>query len=285
VFSLAFKVQLGLAILGARAPPATTRRMSSALTAPSSDRRRAHKSLEGWWSLMGVESPPAVPAPPTPAATATAAAPAAPQPAPEAERPEMNGPALAAGADSLEALKDALSRFEGCALKATASNLVFSRGTGSSGIMVVGEAPGREEDEQGEPFVGRSGRLLDAMFAAIGVDRDALYVTNIVNWRPPGNRKPTDEEIEACRPFILRHIALKQPKALVLAGGVSASTLLRTNAGIMSIRGRWQDVSINAGAPPIPALPVFHPAFLLRTPANKAKAWADMLALKHKLEL
>jgi len=254
-------------------------------------RRRALKSLQSWWALSGVDAPPAPeprPARPAPRPSATGAPARAAKAAEQgvtqpASRPGADGPALAASADTLEALRAALERFDGCALKATATHLVFSRGAGDSGVMVIGEAPGREEDETGEPFVGRSGRLLDAMFQAIGIDREALYVTNIVNWRPPGNRKPTDAEIEACRPFILRHIALKKPKVLVLAGGISAATLLRTNQGIMAIRGRWAEVAPGDGLAPVPALPIFHPAFLLRTPANKAKAWADMLALKARL--
>lgn len=251
-------------------------------TAPTDHARRALTSLEDWWALFGVEAPPAAPARPAastalpPHASATAR-PAAPQADPDAD-----GPALAASAGTLEALRAALERFSGCPLKSTAKNLVFSRGTGACGVMIVGEAPGREEDEQGAPFVGKSGRLLDAMFSAIGIARDDLYVTNIVNWRPPGNRKPSDAEIEACRPFIERHVALVKPKVIVLAGGVSAATLLRTPDGIMSLRGRWRIYERDGIS--VPALPVFHPAFLLRRPAEKAKAWLDMLEVKAKLK-
>ncbi len=233
--------------------------------------------------MFGVEPAPSLPQtrPQTPAAAPALQAGTPARATPQAD-PDADGPGLAAAAGTLEALRAALQRFSGCPLKSGAKNLVFSRGTGASGVMIVGEAPGREEDEQGAPFVGKSGRLLDAMFSAIGIERDDLYVTNIVNWRPPGNRKPSDAEIEACRPFVERHVALVKPKVLVMAGGVSASALLRTSEGIMSLRGRWRNYERDGAS--IPALPVFHPAFLLRRPAEKAKAWRDMLEIKAKLK-
>ena len=189
---------------------------------------------------------------------------------------------MAEAAADLPALKAALEAFHGCALKATASNLVFARGAPQARVMIIGEAPGRDEDAQGAPFVGRAGRLLDKMLAAIGLDETSAYITNVVFWRPPGNRKPTDQEIEACRPFAERHIALVKPDLLVFAGGISTQTMLRTKSGIMSQRGRWMDYELPDGSK-IPALPIFHPAFLLRRPQEKAKAWVDLLSLKAKL--
>jgi DNA polymerase len=189
---------------------------------------------------------------------------------------------MAKAAGDLDALKAALAEFNGCPLKATARNLVFARGNPDAKVMIIGEAPGRDEDAEGAPFVGRAGQLLDRMLAAIGLDETSAYITNVVFWRPPGNRKPTDQEIEACRPFVERHIELVKPDVLVLAGGISAQTLLRAKAGITSLRGRWAEFQTSAGAK-LPVLPIFHPAFLLRRPQEKAKAWADLLSLKAKL--
>ncbi|PWE17618.1 uracil-DNA glycosylase [Marinicauda salina] len=264
----------------------------------SQEDARALKSLLSWWGDLGVEAPPVERAarPAAPASPPPASAPQAPTASASAARAAgfaasdagEDGRALAAKAGTLEELRDALDGFEGCALRATASNLVFSRGNPAADVMIVGEAPGREEDEQGKPFVGRSGKLLDRMLAAIGLDESNAYITNIVNWRPPGNRKPTDAEIEACRPFVERHIALVDPKVLVLAGGISAQALLRAKTGIMSLRGRWTEYRVKDAegneVKSIPALPIFHPAFLLRRPQEKAKAWRDMLSLQEKLE-
>jgi uracil-DNA glycosylase family 4 len=179
-------------------------------------------------------------------------------------------------------LKAALSAFNGCPLKATARNLVFARGNPNAKLMVIGEAPGREEDAEGAPFVGKAGQLLDRMLAAIGLDETSAYITNVAFWRPPGNRKPTDQEIAACRPFVERHIELIKPEVILMVGGISSQTLLRQSAGIMSLRGTWRDYEIEVGNT-IPALPTYHPAFLLRRPQEKAKAWADLLSLKGKL--
>lgn len=189
---------------------------------------------------------------------------------------------MAAGADSIEALQAALAQYEGCALRFTATNTVFARGNPSAPLMVIGEGPGADEDRQGLPFVGRSGQLLDRMLGAIGLDETGFHITNVVYWRPPGNRKPSSEEIEACRPFVERHIALVKPRVILLAGGIAAQSLLNTPQGIMSLRGRWSEIS--AGGHTIPALPTFHPAFLLRRPQEKAHAWADLLSLAEKLE-
>lgn len=190
---------------------------------------------------------------------------------------------IAAGCDSVKALAEALARFEGCALKQSATNLVFADGNPESDVMLIGEAPGREEDLQGLPFVGRSGKLLDRMLAAIGLDRRTVYISNIIFWRPPANRSPTPEEMAVCLPFVQRHVALVGPKAVVALGGVAAKQLLDTTEGIMRLRGRWQRLSL-PGAGDIPLLPTFHPAYLLRQPAHKRLAWRDLLTLKLFLE-
>ena len=192
--------------------------------------------------------------------------------------------ALAAGAATIEELGAIVAEFDGCALKRTATNTVFMDGNPSARIMIVGEAPGADEDRIGKPFVGRAGQLLDRMLAAIGLDRAGVQITNVIYWRPPGNRKPTTAEIAACLPFVLRHIALAQPKVLVLAGGTAASALLPTGEGITRLRGRWFDLAVPGLDAPVPTLPMFHPAFLLRTPERKRDAWSDLLALKTRLD-
>ena len=253
----------------------------------------ALESVVDWWAGAGVETltpppeetrrqrpppqPPARPAPATPTATPQAA-----RAAGFGQTPDQDGCAMAEAAGDLAALKAALEAFNGCPLKATATQLVFARGDPEARVMIVGEAPGRDEDAQGAPFVGRAGQLLDKMLAAIGLDEASAYITNVVFWRPPGNRKPTDAEIEACRPFAERHIALVKPEVLVFAGGISTQTMLHSKSGIMSQRGRWMDYELPDGSK-IPALPIFHPAFLLRRPHEKAKAWADLLSLKARL--
>jgi uracil-DNA glycosylase len=195
-----------------------------------------------------------------------------------------NARALASGAGTLEELRAALSGFEGCALKSTAMNLVFADGNPESGVMLVGEAPGEDEDRQGLPFVGQSGKLLDRMLACIGLDRGSAYITNILPWRPPGNRKPHPGEILACLPFVERHVELVRPKAILLLGGTSASALLNSTAGITRLRGRWFDYAPPGATAPIPALATYHPAYLLRQPAQKRDAWRDLVAFSRRLE-
>ena len=187
----------------------------------------------------------------------------------------------AAACRTLAELKQALLDFDGCALKDTATQLVFADGNPQASVMLVGEAPGRDEDRMGLPFVGESGQLLDRMLATIGLDRASVYITNIITWRPPGNRHPSQEEITACAPFALRHIELVGPKLLVLLGGVSAGTLLNRSEGITRLRGRWHEYKTGTGI--IPAMPTFHPAYLLRQPALKRESWRDLLAIKDKL--
>jgi DNA polymerase len=194
-----------------------------------------------------------------------------------------DGATLAKNATTLDALAAALDSFEGCGLKKTAKSTVFSDGVSSARVMLVGEAPGQDEDRSGKPFVGRSGQLLDAMMATIGLSRDTnLYIANVIAWRPPGNRAPSVDELEICKPFILRQIELAAPEIIVLVGGTSAKTLLNTETGITRLRGKWQTLEIGGRA--IPALPFFHPAYVLRRPETKADVWADLCALKQKLD-
>lgn len=188
---------------------------------------------------------------------------------------------LAASAGSLAELRALMDGFDGCALKQSARQLVFADGNPQARVMLVGEAPGRDEDEMGLPFVGRSGKLLDRMLAAIGLDRTNVYISNIIPWRPPGNRTPTPQEIAICLPFILRHIELINPAVLVCLGGPSAQTLLDQRDGILRLRGRWFDYATLTG--PIPALATLHPAYLLRQPAQKKLAWRDLRSLERRL--
>ncbi|HJU17316.1 MAG TPA: uracil-DNA glycosylase, partial [Stellaceae bacterium] len=191
---------------------------------------------------------------------------------------------LAAQADTVAALADAVARFEGCALKRTATNTVFIDGNPTAPVIIIGEGPGAEEDRTGRPFVGRAGQLLDRMLAAIGLDRQSVLITNVVYWRPPGNRTPTAAEIAACLPFVLRLIALVKPKLLVLCGGTAAGALLPQREGITRLRGRWFELALPGLDRPLPTLPIYHPAFLLRTPERKREAWRDLLALKQRLD-
>ncbi len=182
---------------------------------------------------------------------------------------------------TIEALQAALAEYEGCPLKATAKNLVFADGNPQARVMFLGEAPGRDEDLQGVPFVGRAGKLLDRMLAAIGLDRTSVYISNMVFWRPPGNRNPTPAELAVCRPFTERQIELVNPDILVLLGGVAAKELLKTSQGIMRLRGRW--LTYEHESTRIRTLPTFHPAFLLRQPAQKRLAWRDLLEIRQAL--
>jgi DNA polymerase len=191
---------------------------------------------------------------------------------------------LAAAARNVGELADALAAFDGCPLKRTATNLVFADGNPEARIMLIGEAPGADEDRLGKPFVGVSGQLLDRMLACIGLDRRSTYITNVIFWRPPGNRPPTAAEIAACLPFVERHIELVSPEVLVLLGAASAQTLLARNDGITRLRGRWFQFESAGMARPVPAMPVYHPAYLLRQPAQKRAAWRDWLAILARLK-
>jgi len=197
---------------------------------------------------------------------------------------EQSARALAAAASTLEELADALAAFDGCPLKFTATKLVFADGNPRAAVMLVGEAPGSDEDREGRPFVGVSGQLLDRMMAVIGLTRGDFYVANTVYWRPPGNRSPTQAETAACLPFIQRQIELAAPKILVLVGGAAAKTLLNRPDGITRLRGRRFDYESPGLAGPISALATYHPAFLLRQPSQKREAWQDLLTLREMID-
>ena len=190
---------------------------------------------------------------------------------------------IAASAKNLDELRDLLEKFDGCGLKATATRLVFSDGAPNSRIMLVGEGPGGDEDRIGRPFVGRAGQLLDRMLGSIGLDRSKVYIANVVPWRPPGNRTPTLQETTICLPFMMRQIALVNPRWLVCLGGSATQTLLGAKEGITRARGVWREF-VNEDGRVIPALPMFHPAYLLRTPGAKRWAWADLRKLRHAIE-
>lgn len=200
-------------------------------------------------------------------------------------RPPDSGAAVrgAAGhADSLEALEALLAAFDGCPLKTTAKSLCFYRGSPRARLMVIGEAPGRDEDLAGKPFVGRAGQLLDRMLAAIALTEADVHITNIVYWRPPGNRTPTPEEAEACRPFLERQISLVEPEFILTLGAPAAKAMLDTSDGIMRLRGKWRD--LDTGGRHVRVMPTLHPAYLLRQPESKRQAWRDLLALKAALD-
>jgi uracil-DNA glycosylase len=188
----------------------------------------------------------------------------------------------AAAAQTLDELRDRLAAFEGCALKTTATQLVFEDGVRDARIMLVGEAPGAEEDRTGKPFVGRAGQLLDRMLAAIGLDRTNVYIANVVPWRPPGNRTPSPLEVAACLPFIRRQIELIGPDVLVCLGAPSMQALLDIKEGILKSRGRWTRFSL--GDREIPAMALLHPAYLLRQPLQKRLAWRDLRAIRRVLD-
>jgi len=189
---------------------------------------------------------------------------------------------IGAEVSTLAELEALVASFEGCTLKRTAKSLCFARGSDQARIMLISEAPGRDEDLQGKPFVGRAGRLLDRMLSSIGLTESEVYITNTVYWRPPGNRTPTPEEVEACAPFLARQIELLSPSVLVLLGGAAAKTILNTSEGIMRLRGKW--LSYACAGRDLPTLATLHPAFLLRKPEQKRFAWRDLLMLKAALD-
>jgi DNA polymerase len=212
--------------------------------------------------------------------------PAAPRGPVPLESPQLveDARALAEGCSTLAELEAAIRGFEGCALKRTAKNTVFADGTPGAPVMIVGEAPGADEDRLGKPFVGVSGQLMDRMMGAIGLTRDGgFYITNILFWRPPGNRTPTLAEQGMCLAFTRRHIELVRPKVLVLAGATAVKAVLDTTEGITRLRGKWTSYRLADGTE-IPTMPTFHPAYLLRTPAAKRQSWQDLLAIDRKLK-
>jgi uracil-DNA glycosylase family 4 len=185
---------------------------------------------------------------------------------------------------TLEELRQVMREFTGCSLKETAMNLVFADGNPKADVMLVGEAPGADEDRQGKPFVGQSGQLLDKALATVNLDRTKVYISNIIPWRPPGNRPPTTAEIAACQPFIEKHIELISPKILILLGGVAAKTLLATTEGIVKLRGSWRTYHPTPTSPAIKTMATFHPAYLLRSPGQKAYVWRDLLTVERELK-
>lgn len=208
----------------------------------------------------------------------------APQPSQSAPVDDGIGSAMeiAARCTTLAELKAALESFEGCSLKALATRTVFADGTPDHGIMCIGEAPGHDEDRAGLPFVGRAGKLLDKMLAAIGLDRGHVYIVNVLPWRPPDNRNPEPTEVAKCIPFLRRHIELANPKILILLGAVSVRHVLGQTEGIMRLRGRWMEYHVNGRM--IPVMPTLHPAYLLRRPIDKKLAWRDLQAIAVKLK-
>jgi DNA polymerase len=267
----------------------------------TADDRDAALALLHWYVEMGADeaigeeasdrlAPPA-PWMPSPAPPPLPAQPARPVPAaPPAALSESFGEAaqsarrLASGAGTVEALAALVAEFDGCPLKRTATNTVFIDGNPAASVMIIGEAPGADEDRIGRPFVGRAGQLLDRMLAAIDLDRSSALITNVVYWRPPGNRTPTAAEIASCLPFVFRLIALARPKVLVLSGGTAAGALLPQGQGITRLRGRWFDLAVPGLDQPVPTLPMFHPSFLLRTPERKRETWRDLLSLRARLD-
>ena len=294
--------------------------MPPTLDAPQDARERALlAALLDWQALMGIDAclhdgpvdsyALSAALPSVPALPSELPAPSAPMPLPThrgpqaSEAPRLSAPAgsarvrsdaadavsegrrLAQACATLEALRTAVEHFEGCPLKTTATTTVFGDGAADADVMFIGEAPGRDEDREGLPFVGVSGQMLDRMLSFIGLDRSKFYITNTLYWRPPGNRTPTDGEAEVCLPFLERQIALVSPKILVLVGNRALKTLLRTTQGITRLRGVWSDYAPPGGGAPIPTLPTFHPAYLLRNPAQKQLAWRDALSLKRKMDV
>lgn len=271
------------------------------MTDLDAESRRALTSLLAFWADAGVtaafEDAPVdrmaegrrrLQAPPRPAAPR---GPASPTPAapigapPEAAEAAANAAALAAAAQDLEALEAAIANFEGCGLRYSgASRAVFARGRPGAPVMIVGEGPGGDEDAQGAPFVGRAGKLLDKMLAAAGLV-DQVFITNTVFWRPPGNRTPSLQEQAVCAPFVERAIVLAKPQVLLLLGAAASKSMLKSNEGILSLRGRWSQWRGEHSEIELPALPTLHPAFLLRQPQAKKKAWMDLLSLRTRLDL
>ena len=236
---------------------------------------RAQAAEGGKSSPLPAPSSAASPAPSSTPAPATEAAPASPR------RPAAPPPELAAIA-ALDELRAALEAFDGCALKHTASNMIFADGNPAARLMVIGEVPGRDEDRVGLPLVGGAGQLFDRMLASIGLSRADAYVTTLIPWRPPGNRTPTDEEMDILMPWLCRHIQLANPDCILLLGGAPAKSLLGQAGGILKLRGRWHDLDTGDGVVRR-VMATLHPAYLLRSPAQKRLAYADLLALAEEL--
>ena len=250
--------------------------------------KAALKATQNWWQDMGVETPALPPAPKRTQKKPEArkAKTLSPAPKTQPDEPKLSekiavATALAKSAPTLDALKTALETFDAGILSDHAKNMVFARGNPDADIMAIGEAPGVNEDEVGKPFIGPAGELLDKMFASIGLGEENLYITNVCNWRPPRGRNPSEDELALCKPFITRHIELAAPKYIVIIGGVSLQALTG-KTGIMKARGQWQELDI--GGTKIPAMPLYHPAFLLKRPELKKYAWRDLLAIRERLD-
>jgi len=252
--------------------------------------RQAVQALLDWYEAMGADEAigdapvdrfaPAAEQSPDP--TSQSSHPTGPDRVAAHARQSGSSPEAAETAATLAELEALVARFDGCALKRTAKSLCFARGRDGARLMLIGEAPGRDEDLQGKPFVGRAGKLLDRMLETIELSEDDVYITNTVYWRPPGNRTPTPEEVEACAPFLARQIELNAPDVLVLLGNAAAKNILHVTEGIMRLRGKW--LIYRCGDREIPTLATLHPAYLLRNPEAKRLVWRDLLALKEKLE-
>jgi uracil-DNA glycosylase len=280
VASLRFLVDIGCDIAVAETPTDWTA-VSARSTAPD---RRPDSLIRGQETAPRSASPRSAPPPirtPLPAG----------QVPPDAAAGTVQSAQHRAGvARTLDELRAALNEFDGCALRLTATRLVFADGNPKARIMLVGEAPGEQEDREGKPFVGPAGQLLDRMLACIGLSRTSddpsgsVYIANVLPWRPPGNRSPTDGEVAACMPFIQRQIELVDPTLLVLLGGISAKSLLARSEGITRLRGQWKDYSSPGLPRPLPALPMLHPAYLLRNPGAKRETWRDLLSLRARID-
>jgi DNA polymerase len=245
--------------------------------------RQAVQALLDWYAAMGVDE--AIGEHPVDCFAAPAPRPVAPPRTTPRPRQAATGDVRTtslAEALTLAELEALAGAFEGCALKRTAKSLCFARGRDDARLMLIGEAPGRDEDLRGKPFVGRAGQLLDRMLAAIGLTEEHVYITNTVYWRPPGNRTPTPAEVEACAPFLARQIALLSPEVIVLLGGAATKTILGITEGVMRLRGKW--LSYPSAGRDIATLATLHPAYLLRNPEDKRLAWRDLLAVKERLE-
>ncbi len=242
---------------------------------------RGERAPGAEFALERVQDAPAQPRPAARPPAAPATRPARQFPGKPPAPADADARGAVASTNTLGELEAALKRFEGCGLKATAKNLCFYRGAERARLMIVGEAPGRDEDLEGKPFVGRAGMLLDKMLAAIGLSETDVHITNIVYWRPPGNRTPTPQEALACRPFLERQAALVAPDVVLALGGAAAKQLFDVADGIMRLRGKWRQMEL--GGHKARAMATLHPAYLLRTPAAKGMAWRDMLAVKAAL--
>ncbi|MDD9876256.1 MAG: uracil-DNA glycosylase [Magnetovibrio sp.] len=240
---------------------------------PQADAEPTPRAMNDSQSPAPLARPAPAPPPPT----------AAPTPPPSGEESVKTAVETAAAATSLDELRAALESFEGCGLRKTATNLVFADGTAAARVLLIGEAPGAEEDRRGLPFVGPSGRLLDKMLASIGLQREDVLISNTVFWRPPGNRTPTPQEAAICMPFVERLVELADPEVIVPLGGPAAKSLLGETLGIGKLRGRWFSYATPKLSHPIDATPLFHPAYLLRTPGQKRAAWSDLRMIQGRL--